>query len=157
MNPTTTPPHDNGVTVMEKEKLSDFRNAIFENHWNDPPKKIFHKNKDEELHDLDLVQWQARLQALLENCQATFTTGPNKRILLDTNKRLQPLLETSQAEQFDKPVLVSVGQLCQALHEQEWDKASDIHQKLMTSEYERHGNWLLGMKRLIDLSQKAAA
>jgi hypothetical protein len=41
------------------------------------------------------------------------------------------------------------------LEEKDWEKALTIHRQLMTTEYERHGSWLLGLKRLIDLSEKA--
>lgn len=41
-----------------------------------------------------------------------------------------------------------------ALEDKDWETALTIHRQLMTTEYERHGSFLLGLKRLIDLSEK---
>ncbi|KAG0167688.1 hypothetical protein DFQ29_000303 [Apophysomyces sp. BC1021] len=51
-------------------------------------------------------------------------------------------------------VVRSLSALCQALQTKDWEKAKKIHTELMTSEYEKHGMWLTGLKRLMDLCQK---
>jgi hypothetical protein len=43
------------------------------------------------------------------------------------------------------------------LEAKEYSKALGIHTQLMTTEYERHGVWIVGLKRLIDLTEKASA
>ncbi|KAI8334587.1 hypothetical protein BC941DRAFT_431616 [Chlamydoabsidia padenii] len=133
---------------------SDFRNATIENHWNDPPKKIFHKSNHHEGDELDINDLKARLDTLVQTCQATFTTGPNKRITDDTAKRIQTMLKEMDDEKIASNVIVAINDLCQGLEKKDWEKALNIHRQLMTTEYERHGSWLLGLKRLIDLSEK---
>lgn len=43
-----------------------------------------------------------------------------------------------------------------ALEGQEYAKAMQVQTQLMTTQYDAHGNWILGLKRLIDLTEKAA-
>lgn len=44
-----------------------------------------------------------------------------------------------------------------ALQDKNWEKSLEIHTRLMTTEYDKHGNWLIGLKRLVDLAQKASS
>jgi hypothetical protein len=43
-----------------------------------------------------------------------------------------------------------------ALESKEYVKALEVQTQLMTTEYEKHGNWITGLKRLIDLTEKAS-
>jgi hypothetical protein len=40
------------------------------------------------------------------------------------------------------------------MESQDFKEAIDMHVKLMTKAYDDHGQWLLGLKRLIDLDEK---
>ncbi|CAO3597402.1 unnamed protein product [Absidia cylindrospora] len=117
---------------------------------NDPPKK----SKRQESDELDIEDLKTRLTALVRTCQETFTTGPSKRIADDTSKRIQNMLKEMDSESVEANVIGSINDLCQALEDKDWETALTIHRQLMTTEYERHGSWLLGCKRLIDLSEK---
>ncbi|SAL96390.1 hypothetical protein [Absidia glauca] len=153
--PPMAPPSTLSPMPTTSSPRSDFRNATIENHWNDPPKKIFHKSNHHEGDELDIEDLKTRLNALVKTCQASFTTGPNKRIADDTAKRIQAMLKDMDDEKVATNVIVAISDLCQGLEEKDWEKALTIHRQLMTTEYERHGSWLLGLKRLIDLSEKA--
>ncbi|KAL1931198.1 hypothetical protein VTP01DRAFT_10335 [Rhizomucor pusillus] len=138
---------------------TDFRNAIIENHWNDPPQTIFEKSKDAnsgtaEMETKDVAD---TLTAILDQCQAKITSGPNKRVLADTTQRINGMLKELREEQISQHVLHSLSGLSHALQAKEWEKAAEIHTKLMTTEYDKHGSWLLGLRRLIDLHQKATS
>lgn len=43
-----------------------------------------------------------------------------------------------------------------ALESKEYAKALEVQTQLMTTEYGNHGNWITGLKRLIDLVEKAS-
>ncbi|KAI8093497.1 uncharacterized protein BX664DRAFT_384918 [Halteromyces radiatus] len=139
---------------LNSSPRSDFRNATIENHWNDPPKKIFHKTNHQDDDGLDKEELKTRLTILVETCRTAFTTGPNKRIVDDTSKRVQVMLKEIDDEKVTNNVIISINELCRGLEEKDWEKALTLHRQLMTTEYERHGSWLLGLKRLIDLSEK---
>ncbi|GAA5797075.1 hypothetical protein HPULCUR_002454 [Helicostylum pulchrum] len=136
---------------------SDFRTAVIENHWNDPPKKIFHKSADH-LNDTSNVQDIANIiSTSLTQCKSAFTTGPQKRIVDDTARRIEALLKQLENNEFSDEVVRSLHDLSQALESKEYAKALTVQTKLMTTEYDKHGNWITGLKRLIDLTEKASA
>jgi hypothetical protein len=41
-----------------------------------------------------------------------------------------------------------------AMEKGDFTEALDMHVKLMTKAYDDHGQWILGLKRLIDLDEK---
>ncbi|ORY99235.1 hypothetical protein BCR43DRAFT_523219 [Syncephalastrum racemosum] len=137
-------------------KASDFRTATIENHWNDPPKTIFRKPNEEEQEAFDKEALTASLTTLLDACRSSFTEGSNKRIFDDTEQRIQRMEKEIQQEQIPSHVLWSLSELVEALQKKQWDQASTVHTRLMTTEYDKHGAWLIGLKRLIDLAQKAS-
>ncbi|KAI9023036.1 hypothetical protein CLU79DRAFT_887206 [Phycomyces nitens] len=136
---------------------TDFRTAIIENHWNDPPRKIFQKTLDDQQNDLDFEQITSILTFVLEDCQTQFATGPNKRITQDTTRRIQEMLAELEKGNVSETLSSSLSGYSQALQSKDFKKATDIHTQLIMIEYERHGPWIVGMKRLADLYEKSCA
>ncbi|KAI8381411.1 uncharacterized protein BYT42DRAFT_566426 [Radiomyces spectabilis] len=136
---------------------TDFRTAVIQNHWNDPPKNIFQKTSEDQSADINIEEIQKNIQHQVTICTNTFTSGANKRIADDTSRRMNSLLNDLGQNVLTEVVIQSLSQLCLALQEMNWTRAQEIHRQLMTTEYEKHGIWLLGLKRLIDLSEKASA
>ncbi|CDS11369.1 hypothetical protein LRAMOSA03632 [Lichtheimia ramosa] len=141
---------------------TDFRNATIENHWNDPPDAIFKKrertaeeNGNNNKHDRDSIAQAMR--SILGQCESCFTSGPNKRIFQDTQGRINGMLEELEKNEIPDRVVQSLNEFSQALQDKDWTKSLDIHTRLMTTEYDKHGNWLIGLKRLVDLAQKASS
>ncbi|KAI9498341.1 hypothetical protein BDB00DRAFT_867502 [Zychaea mexicana] len=136
----------------------DFRNATIENHWNDPPHTIFKKASGEQL-DKESSQDEIAeaLTTVLNHCQPVFTSGPNKRVYADTAQRINGMLKEIENDEIFPHVMQSLAGLSKALETKDWETAKEIHTKLMTTEYEKHGGWLLGLKRLIDLYNKASS
>ncbi|CAO3617434.1 unnamed protein product [Cunninghamella blakesleeana] len=141
---------------LETPPQFDFK-CQFNHHWNDPPKKIFHKANTGEDDDFNVEQFKAHLTEIVDTCKETFKTGPNKRITDDTSKRIQSLIKDVENDDVESNVVIAINDLCKNLKEKDWEKATDIHRQLMTTEYERHGSWLLGLKRLIDLYEKTSS
>ncbi|KAI9277136.1 hypothetical protein BDA99DRAFT_127432 [Phascolomyces articulosus] len=134
----------------------DFRNATIENHWNDPPHTIFKKKSDEQLeNDRSHDEIVESLTTVLNHCQPVFTSGPNKRVYTDTAQRINGMLKEIDNGEIPPHVMQSLASLSK--ESKEWDTAKEIHTKLMTTEYEKHGGWLLGLRRLIDLYSKASS
>lgn len=106
-------------------------------------------------------------------------SGPQKRIVDDTSRRIGILLEELEKKELSNDVVKSlhtltngksiqvdgmsmqydsyVYRLCVALEAKEYTKALEVHTQLMTTQYESHGNWIVGLKRLVDLTEKALA
>ncbi|KAI9353936.1 hypothetical protein BD770DRAFT_392755 [Pilaira anomala] len=145
------------MTTDASSAPSDFRTAIIENHWNDPPKKIFRKSADH-LDDASNAQdIENIISTSLEVCKSAFKTGPQKRIVDDTSRRVEILLKELENKELSDEVIRSLHTLTEALKSKEYAKALTVQTQLMTTEYDRHGNWITGLKRLIDLTEKATA
>lgn len=105
-------------------------------------------------------------------------SGPQKRIVDDTSRRIGTLLEELEKKELSNDVVKSLHTLtngksiqvggmstqydsytclCVALEAKEYTKALEVHTQLMTTQYESHGNWIVGLKRLVDLTEKASA
>ncbi|GAA5806921.1 hypothetical protein MFLAVUS_000270 [Mucor flavus] len=132
---------------------SDFRTAVIENHWNDPPKKSTdHPDDTSNVQDIANI-----ISTSLTQCKSAFTTGPQKRIVDDTTRRIEALLKQLENNELSDEVVRLLHNLSQALESKEYAKALTVQTKLMTTEYDKHGNWITGLKRLIDLTEKASA
>ncbi|KAI8977205.1 hypothetical protein BDF20DRAFT_913562 [Mycotypha africana] len=137
---------------------SDFRNATIENHWNDPPKRIFcNQSEDEQVELLSNDDIQKALTQHFEICQKAFEEGPQSRVVKDTDGRLQELIKRLQTNGLSNVVLKSLSDILKALDAKQFNSALKIHTQLMTTDYDRNGHWLVGLKRLIDLSEKASS
>ncbi|KAI8997571.1 hypothetical protein BDB01DRAFT_771623 [Pilobolus umbonatus] len=95
------------------------------------------------------------LKEYLNMCMITFESGPNKRVVDDTANRINILITKIENKELPANVSKSVDQLCQALSDSKYKKAIEIHTLLMRTEYNNHGYWILGLKRLIDLTESA--
>ncbi|KAI9316727.1 hypothetical protein BX666DRAFT_1946304 [Dichotomocladium elegans] len=143
---------------MPTMPTTDFRNITIENHWNDPPNAIFNKNSKPAVRDEQCCNTIAdSLRSILSDCEREFTSGPNKRIFMDTKNRINILLTELDKQSIPDHVVHSLSDLCQALVEKDWERSIEIHTQLMTAEYDKFGSWLTGLKRLIDLSQKVSS
>ncbi|KAI8643131.1 hypothetical protein BD408DRAFT_442835 [Parasitella parasitica] len=147
---------DTSPTATIAPPSTDFRTAVIKNHWNDPPKKIFRKNSGDSDITLDVQGVSNTLSSKLELCRTTFESGPQKRILDDTSRRITVLLGELEKKKLPNDVVKSLHTLTKALEENDYSKALEVHTQLMTTQYENHGNWLVGLRRLIDLTEKAS-
>ncbi|KAJ8663832.1 hypothetical protein O0I10_000106 [Lichtheimia ornata] len=163
MAPSPTGPPPKGPPPKGPPPSTDFRNATIENHWNDPPDAIFKKREatatddanNSNNHDRESIAQAMR--SILSQCEPCFTAGPNKRIFQDTQGRINGMLDELDKNEIPDRVVQSLSEFSQALQDKDWEKSLEIHTRLMTTEYDKHGNWLIGLKRLVDLAQKASA
>ncbi|KAF9361971.1 hypothetical protein BGX26_008143 [Mortierella sp. AD094] len=129
----------------------DFRTAEIVNHWNDPPTQIFEKDaKSGESTTYDFGPMNTTLTAIIKECSAN-VPAPQKRMFEDTTKRLQALQEQMDNGTVNERVVAPLGDMIQALSSKSFAQCHAIHAKLMQTEFESEGKWLLGFKRLIDL------
>ncbi|KAF9206565.1 hypothetical protein BGZ49_002234 [Haplosporangium sp. Z 27] len=129
----------------------DFRTAGIVNHWNDPPTQIFGKvTKNGESSTYDFGPMNATLTEVIKEC-STNVPAPQKRMFEDTTKRLQVLQEQMNNGTVNERVVAPLNDMIQALSSKSFTQCHAIHAKLMQTEFESEGKWLLGFKRLIDL------
>ncbi|KAF9174441.1 protein transport protein S31 [Mortierella sp. AD011] len=129
----------------------DFRTAEIVNHWNDPPTQIFEKGaKNGESTAYDFGPMNTMLTAIIKECSAN-VPAPQKRMFEDTTKRLQVLQDQMNNGTVNERVVTPLGDMIQALSSRSFAQCLAIHAKLMQTEFESEGKWLLGFKRLIDL------
>ncbi|KAF8923231.1 hypothetical protein EDD21DRAFT_369629 [Dissophora ornata] len=129
----------------------DFRTAGIVNHWNDPPTQIFaNKVQNDESTAYDFGPMEEKLTAIIKECSAN-VPAPQKRMFEDTTKRLQGLQDQMDKGTVKERVVVPLGDMIQALSSRSFTQCHAIHAKLMQTEFESEGKWLLGFKRLIDL------
>ncbi|CAG8649385.1 6889_t:CDS:2, partial [Funneliformis mosseae] len=99
------------VTTKIATEPTDFRTASITQHWNDPPQKIFHKVEDDH-KQLDSSQICLIIQKALEICKDN-AKNSDKKIILDTEKRLEILYEKLESKQLSESVLGRLGRLCE--------------------------------------------
>ncbi|KAF8942126.1 hypothetical protein BGZ47_006801 [Haplosporangium gracile] len=124
----------------------DFRTAAIDNHWNDPPTKIFEKSaKMDDGAAYDFGPMNGTLTRIIKECSAHVP-----RMFEDTTKRLQSLQDQMQQGTVKERVVVPLGEMIEALSSRSFTQCHAIHAKLMQTEFDSEGKWLLGFKRLID-------
>ncbi|KAG0370722.1 hypothetical protein BC939DRAFT_441176 [Gamsiella multidivaricata] len=129
----------------------DFRTAEIVNHWNDPPTQIFKKaSQTEGAAAFDFVPMKETLATIIKECAANVPAS-QKRMFEDTTKRLQTLQEQMDNGTVKERIVAPLGEMIQALSSKSFTQCQAIHAKLMQTEFESEGKWLLGFKRLIDL------
>ncbi|KAF9430908.1 hypothetical protein BGZ94_002406 [Podila epigama] len=154
---------DNPVAPIPYTK-GDFRTAEIVNHWNDPPTQIFQKktsNTGTEAHDFGPMK--TALTNVIQECSAK-VSAPQKRMFDDTTKRLQTLLDQMDNNSVKERVIAPLGDMIQGkesflfssfillpLSTKSFTECHAIHAKLMQTDFDSEGKWLLGFKRLIDL------
>lgn len=129
----------------------DFRTAAIDNHWNDPPTKIFEKTaKKDDGAAYDFGPMNETLTKIIKEC-AAHVPAPQKKMFEDTTKRLQSLQEQMLNGTVKERVVVPLSEMIEALSSRSFAECHAIHAKLMQTEFDSEGKWLLGFKRLIDL------
>ncbi|GJJ67871.1 hypothetical protein EMPS_00217 [Entomortierella parvispora] len=129
----------------------DFRTAGIEHHWNDPPTQIFAKKVQAgEGAEHDFGPMKETLAKIIAEC-AVAVPASQKRMFEDTTKRLQALQEQMDKGTVKESVVVPLGEMIQALSTRSFAQCQAIHAKMMQTEFDSEGKWLLGFKRLTDL------
>ncbi|KAF9193153.1 hypothetical protein BGZ51_004125 [Haplosporangium sp. Z 767] len=142
--------HGTGPAPVPYTK-GDFRTAEIVNHWNDPPTQIFEKKSEkDETSAHDFGPMKESLARIIEECSAN-VPPPQKRMFDDTTKRLQVLQEQMDNGTVKERIVGPLGEMIQALSSKSFAQCHTIHAKLMQTEFDSEGKWLLGFKRLIDL------
>ncbi|CAO3611688.1 unnamed protein product [Cunninghamella blakesleeana] len=77
-----------------------------------------------------------------------------KRILDDTEKRLNGLFDNMNNEELSDDVVQSMLKLAQAIQNRDYNQAHRLQVELVTTRYAECGSWLVGVKRLIENAQK---
>ncbi|TPX65974.1 hypothetical protein SpCBS45565_g04772 [Spizellomyces sp. 'palustris'] len=77
-----------------------------------------------------------------------------RRMIEDTDKRLENLYERLSADQVPNHVLASAVQLATALNNKDYTTCHSIVMALMTTSFDQEGKWVLGAKRLVELCQR---
>lgn len=128
----------------------DFRTAGIVNHWNDPPMQIFKKPQNEENTPLDFSVAKEKLATVIAECSANVPPA-QRRMFEDTTKRLQVLQEQLEHGTIKERIVKPLEDMIEALSTRSFTQCQAIHAKLMQTEFESEGKWLLGFKRLMDL------
>ncbi|KAG0232204.1 hypothetical protein BGW42_008328 [Actinomortierella wolfii] len=150
------PPSASTTPAPAPVRKGDFRNAEILHHWNDPPTKIFEKKTgSEELSAFDFGPMKNKLSTLIESCSSK-VPATQKRMFEDTQKRLQALLEQMDKGTVKERVRAPLGEMIDLLWQGQYAAALTIHTKLMQTDFDSEGRWLLGFKRLTDLAQSLA-
>ncbi|ORX92866.1 hypothetical protein K493DRAFT_316316 [Basidiobolus meristosporus CBS 931.73] len=142
---------------MSTTVYSDFRGEghAATGHWNDPSDIIFKKNLDIKERELEEQAILKHLNDYLSFCKER--NANQKRMLDDTEKRLNLLFDKLKNDSLSTALLVQLELMIKAIEEDEFSKAQSIHVDLMTTEFDSEGKWLVGLKRLLDLYQKTKA
>ncbi|KAG0205618.1 hypothetical protein BGX28_002777 [Mortierella sp. GBA30] len=129
----------------------DFRTAEIVNHWNDPPTQIFKKKAQmDETAAQDFGPMKETLSRIIKECSEN-VPAPQKRMFEDTIKRLQSLQVQMDNGTVKERIVAPLADMIQALSTRSFAQCHAIHAKLMQTEFDSEGKWLLGFKRLIDL------
>ncbi|ORX97826.1 hypothetical protein K493DRAFT_349774 [Basidiobolus meristosporus CBS 931.73] len=134
---------------------SDFRGQghAATGHWNDPSDAIFKKTSPTEERELEEQALLQHLQEYLSFCKEQNPT--QRRMLLDTEKRLEVLFERLKSGSMSTYLLAQLEVMVKAIEGSDFAKAQSVHVELMTTEFDSEGKWLVGLKRLLDLYQKS--
>ncbi|KAG0258465.1 hypothetical protein DFQ27_004621 [Actinomortierella ambigua] len=156
VNLADLPPSASTTPAPPTAPKGDFRNAEILHHWNDPPTKIFEKKSGaDEAAAFDFGPMKHKLSTLVETCSSKVSAA-QKRMFEDTQKRLQALLEQMDKGTVKDRVRLPLGEMIDALWQGNYAGALTIHGKLMQTDFDSEGRWLLGFKRLTDLAQSLA-
>ncbi|KAF9987336.1 hypothetical protein BGZ65_004094 [Modicella reniformis] len=166
-SPATPPPPASGIKLPPPPMRNvetgsppvpytrgDFRTAEIVNHWNDPPTQIFEKKpQGNGATAYDFGPMKEKLAAVIQECSPESLDVPvlQKRMFDDITKRLQVLQEQLDKGTVKERIVKPLSDMIQALSSGSFAECQAIHAKLMQTEFESEGKWLLGFKRLIDL------
>ncbi|OMH78695.1 Protein transport protein sec31 [Zancudomyces culisetae] len=79
-------------------------------------------------------------------------TPIQKKTVQDTRKRIEILEQ--RIKDLDPSLVSSLSSIAQEIQSQNHEGAISIHKKTMLNTFEGESKWLLGLKRVIDLSKK---
>ena len=94
------------------------------------------------------------LQALSAKCNAFNLAPMDKRKMEDVAKRLGGLEAKLATGEISTAVFGSLSELCRALAGGDVQTALNIHVAITTSDWADNGQWLMGLKRLIEMVTK---
>ncbi|KAI8054520.1 hypothetical protein BDF22DRAFT_775283 [Syncephalis plumigaleata] len=156
----------------------DFRDQghAEDGHWNDVPTTVLasvrkrsgtlplsgddeKQNEPGVLSDTDLNpdQLATGIESILNECTAASTTlAPTlKRMLTDTERRMQEMLTRLRNDQIAPHVMAALSLFVQAIGKQDYIAANKVHLDLMQTNFDSEGRWLVGAKRLVEIVQAA--
>ncbi|KAJ3179954.1 protein transport protein S31 [Gaertneriomyces sp. JEL0708] len=90
----------------------------------------------------------------MENVKAR-QPASQKRMIEDTEKRLENLYERVSTDQVPPQILAMTVQIAKALNEKDFTTANNIILQLMTTSFDQEGKWVLGAKRLVELALRS--
>ncbi|KAI9308433.1 hypothetical protein BJ944DRAFT_174834 [Cunninghamella echinulata] len=93
------------------------------------------------------------LSGELQN-QRQRSSPAQKKILDDTEKRLNGLFDNMNNSELSDDVVQSMLKLAQAVQTRDYNQAHRLQVELVTTRYAECGAWLVGVKRLIENAQK---
>jgi len=94
------------------------------------------------------------VQALCAKCASSNLLPIDKRKLEDVEKRVSVLYCKLESGEVSAAVFEQLLQMCQALAKGDARTASDLHVAITTTDWADNGAWLMGMKRLIEVTSK---
>jgi protein transport protein SEC31 len=97
----------------------------------------------------------APLKGLLQLCKSK-APPTQARLIDDSEKRLSAFFEklSNPSSLPSAPVLEQTTQLCIHVARASWDEALALQASLYASHYDEVGQWMVGVKRLIELARK---
>ena len=94
------------------------------------------------------------LQALIQKCNAFNLPPMDKRKMEDVQKRVGGLEAKLASGEVSVAVFGSLSELCRALGGGDVQAALNVHVQITTSDWADNGQWLMGLKRLIEMVAK---
>lgn len=90
----------------------------------------------------------SELQRVKPNVPQTF-----QKKVIDTERRLNILFDHLNNEDLESDTVSSMVTLSQALAAKDFDGAQQLHLELLTTKPEECGQWMVGVKRLIEIAR----
>ena len=94
------------------------------------------------------------LQALIARCSAFNLAPMDVRKMQDISKRVGGLADKLRAGGLSQAVFDKLSELCRALAAGDQRTALDAHTHITNADWADNGPWLMGLKRLIEMSGK---
>ena len=94
------------------------------------------------------------LQALISRCSAFNLAPMDVRKMQDISKRVGGLADKLRAGGLSQAVFDKLSELCRALAAGDQRTALDAHTHITNADWADNGPWLMGLKRLIEMSGK---
>ncbi|KAJ3290152.1 protein transport protein S31 [Borealophlyctis nickersoniae] len=92
------------------------------------------------------------------NIIRSLSTQPQqKKIFDDAEKKMNIMFDQMNAEEIPQDILERMSELVKALDARDFTTAQKIQVELLTTRFDATGRWMLGVKRLIDFTERASA